>query len=123
MSSFRRIVRRDSWWATLSVGVALIAGVWMGYWAVWVGYAVFNAVGLILYLDGLDVRRARLRRRARVVQVLAVPLLPIGIVGLLVSNDPGSPGTHAMGDEPVRRDAAAAIAHGNRTGIGGGSPP
>lgn len=106
----------------LSVGVAFACGMWTGYWGVWVAYAVFNAVGLILYLDGLDVRHARIRRRARVVQILAVPLLPVGIVGLLLSNDPGSPGTHAIGDEPVRRDAAAAIAHGHRTGIGGGSP-
>lgn len=120
MSWFARVAKRDGWWASLSLAVAFTVGILLGYWVVWVGYALFNAVGLILYLDGLDIRRARVRRRARVAQVLAVALLPVGVIGLLLSNDSGSPGTHALADESVRRDAAAAIAHGHRRGTGSG---
>ena len=112
MPWIRRLIERHGRWLAVSFMLALVPGFFVGYWGVALLYAAFNGAGAVLYLDGLDPRRKWARRRGLVVKILAAVLLPVGILGLLVSKSGGNPSDYMLDDGKIRNHTASAGMYG-----------
>lgn len=118
MWTLRCLIRRHGRWLAVSFGLAIVIAFFFGYWGVCLGYAAFNGAGAVLYIDGLDPRQGRDRRHARVFELLAALLLPVGVFGLLASKPGGDPTADALGDEKIRNHVSGSALYGRRSGRG-----
>lgn len=99
----------NAWWAVPQLVVALALGATFGLWGLWIGYAVFNSLGVWLYCDGLPNHQ---RRRRRWVQGLAIPLLPVGLVCLFASSGgltPSEASSSGSDDGSIRKATASVM--------------
>lgn len=100
--------RTNAWWTIPPMALALLLGVTFGLWGLWLSYAGLNLVGVWLYSDH---HGSRMPRRQLWMKRLAIPLLPVGVVGVLATGGGPSPSdsvTGASSDEAVRKETATA---------------
>ena len=79
-------VRHHVWWALPSFAVAAGLGLTVGYPIAWLAYAGFNVVGVWLYCDRHGPERHRTQSSLK---MLAIVMLPVGVVGVLGSGGSG----------------------------------
>jgi len=111
MSDLRRIVARHGVWLLATAVVALVVTVVTG-WFLFPVYAVANAAGTVLYLDGLRGPRARLRRV--VVPLLTVLMVPVGLV-MGLGRRRVDPTDAVLGHEDIRNNTAASNVYADRS--------
>lgn len=112
----RRWVTEHGWWLAATTGVALVITTVTGWWLL-PFYALANATGTALYLDGLHRRPVRLRRT--VLPLLTVAMVPVGILSSLVWRRV-DPIDDVLGDEGIRNATAGAnVDAANRHGGSG----
>lgn len=106
------LVRRHWWWMISSLAIAVGLGLTFGYVGVWVGYVVFNNVGVWVAVDSH--RFARRGPRSWMAWC-AIILLPVGPIGLFISGGGMTPiEMIASGspDEETRKETARALSRG-----------
>lgn len=111
MTSLNALVERHGWWLLATAVVALVATVALG-WFLFPLYALANAAGTVLYLDGLRGRPARLRRT--LLPALTVAQLPVGFLATLVWRRV-DPIDAVLGHEDIRNHTAASNVYADRS--------
>lgn len=111
MSALQRPVREHGWWLLATAVVALVVTVALG-WFLFPLYALANAAGSVLYLDGLRGRPARLRRI--LLPALTIAQLPVGVLATLVWRRV-DPIDAVLGHEDIRSHTAASNVYADRS--------
>jgi len=99
-------VQRHAWWVGPQLAVAVVLGVVVGYWVSWLVYVTINSTGVWLYTDRYGSQR---RRRQLWMKALAIPLLPVGLMGVHSPGGDTSPSEGVGGgsvDPNVRKEVA-----------------
>ncbi|NNE12942.1 MAG: hypothetical protein HKN41_11950 [Ilumatobacter sp.] len=118
MSSWRQVVKRHGWWLLLTAVVTVVVTVATGFWLLPV-YAVVNAVGTMFYVDSFPVGVARVRRV--IMPLLAIALLPVGLLLITRSSAGLSPSDKVTAGDPSddHRRRTAGVQMGATFGPGG----
>ena len=87
-----RLLREHAWWTLPQLAGASVLGSAVGLWGLWFGLAACNTAAVWLYCDQLGRFR---RRRQLVAKLLAIPLLPVGVITLFATRAGPSPGEAA----------------------------
>lgn len=112
MAPVRRLVTRHRTWLLAAAVVTVAVVIITGWWLVAV-YSLINVTGTVLYLDGMSPRSKRGRLCHRWFPVLAIVLLPVGIYGVLASNDSG-PSEDLRGDPDLRNGFGGSVGQTRR---------
>lgn len=99
-------LRRHGWWFTLSIVAGVVVGLAFDLGGaalgIWLGYVASNSAGVWLYCDHLEDRAPR---RQLVIQLLAVAMVPAGLIAVFavpVEMPEREPKSAAHSDEPTR---------------------
>ena len=101
------VVRTNVWWTGPQVVMIVLLSIVWGLWGLWTGYAAVNSFGVWLYADHHG--HGRYARRQKVLKLLAIALVPSGLIGLMASGGGPSPSDNASGasDDPKIRRATS----------------
>lgn len=106
-------LRHHAWWSIPTLVVAAVLGWAIGYPYAWLAYAVFNIAGVWLYCEV-----ARSPTRRTLMKVLAIPMVPVGVVGVLATGGgrmgPRESSSFGSSDEDTRSESARAAGLFNR---------